>query len=119
MTHTGAGSWSLVTAIERMPGVTILTARGRIGSKNSKGLELAVEAARQGSALVIVDLDGVDYISGPGMTILRDAWVASPGQIVLCGLRDPVRIALELAGLDGIAVERNRDAAIARVRSDL
>ena len=119
MTQPGAGSWSLLTAIERMPGVTILTARGRIGSKNSKGLELAVETARQGSALVIVDLDGVDYISGPG-TDDSSRRLRSPlpvrSSCVACGIRSgsPSSSPVSTASRSSATAT----SAIASVRSD-
>ena len=48
---------------------------------------------------------------------LRDAAAGEGGHAILCGLSEPVRITLELAGvLDGVSIEDTRAAAIGRLK---
>jgi anti-anti-sigma regulatory factor len=77
-----------------------------------------VAAARTESASVVIDLAGVDYISGAGVTVLREA-AGNGTRMILCGLREPVRIALELAqALAGLTVMADRQAAIESLIAD-
>ena len=68
-------------------------------------LQSALEQGRQRSASrLVVDLAGVDYLSSAGLNALelsarrceRDG-----GRLVLAAVPEPVRIAVELAGLAG------------------
>lgn len=64
---------------------------------------------------MVIDLTGVDYISGPGLAALQAAADGRNGTFVLCGVTQPVQIALELAGMfSDMAVEPSRSAAVAR-----
>jgi anti-anti-sigma factor len=62
---------------------------------------------------------GVDYVSSSGLQVLGAAASSlSPGQnaLVLCCLSEPVRVALELAGmLDALAIEPTREEAASRI----
>jgi anti-anti-sigma factor len=110
-------TWSLDTANERVPGGIVITARGRIGTGTAASFAAALSAARAESPRVVIDLEGVDYISGSGLMALSDAATAEGGHTILCGLREPVRITLELAGLlDGVSIEGTRAAAIDRLK---
>lgn len=63
----------------------------------------------------MIDLTGVDYLSGPGIVALREAGANGAGRVVLCGLQEAVRVTLKLAGLlDGVPVETTRAAALNR-----
>jgi anti-anti-sigma factor len=109
-------TWSLDTSTERVPGGIVITARGRIGSGTAPAFAVALSAARAEAPRLVIDLEGVDYISGSGLTALRDAAAGEGGQTILCGLREPVRITLDLAGLlDGVSIETTRAAAIERL----
>jgi anti-anti-sigma regulatory factor len=66
----------------------------------------------------VIDLGGVDYISSAGLKALAAAanlCAHAHGGLALCGLGEPVRIALDLGGmLADFPVEPSRDRAIAR-----
>ena len=110
-------TWSLDTATERVPGGIVITPRGRIGSLTAPAFAAVLASARAESVRLVIDLESVDYISGPGLTALRDAASAEGGHAILCGLSEPVRITLELAGLlDGVSIEDTRAAAIERLK---
>jgi anti-anti-sigma factor len=112
-------TWELRITTERTGNALILTASGRIGSEAAPILARALDAARKESPQVIVDLDAVDYVSGPGLTVIHDASrgaEADGGKVIVCGLRDPVRIAFDLAGLlDDLAIVVTRAGALDRL----
>ena len=66
-----------------------------------------------------MDMAGVDYVSSSGLQILGTAarsQTADGGALVLCCLSEPVRIAIELAGmLDALAIEPSREEAAKRL----
>jgi anti-anti-sigma factor len=106
-------TWSLEIATERVPGGIVIIPRGRIGTVTAPAFAAALTAARAESARVVIDLDGVDYISGSGLMALSNAAAGEGAHAILCGLREPVRITLELAGLlEGVSVEDSRATAI-------
>lgn len=110
-------TWSLETAIERVAGGIVVTPRGRIGSVTARAFAEAVTAARAEALRVVIDLEKVDYISGPGVTVLCEAASIEGGRAILCGLQEPVRITLELGGMpDGVSIEATRAAAIERLK---
>ena len=112
------GTWSLDTALERVSGGIVVTPRGRIGSVTARAFAEAVTAARAEAPRVVIDLGRVDYVSGPGVLVLREAASREGGGGILCSLQEPVRITLELAGLpDGASIEATRAAAIEKLRS--
>ncbi len=119
MDRVGRRTWDLQTATERTGDVLILTASGRIGNEAAPILARALDATRQESPRVIVDLDAVDYISGSGLTVLHDASqdaASAGGKMILCRLREPVRIAFELAGLlDDVAIAATRAGALEKM----
>ena len=101
---------------DRIPGGIVLTPRGRIGAGTAPAFAAALAAARAESASVVIDLQGVDYISGAGVVALRDFTGAAGERAILCGLREPVRVTLELAGLlDGLEVEATRANAVEKL----
>ena len=112
-------TWSLEIATERVPGGIVIIPRGRIGTVTASTFAAALTAARAESPRVVIDLEGVDYISGSGLMALSNAVAGEGGPAILCGLREPVRITLELAGLlEGVAVEDSRAAAIDRLNPE-
>ena len=109
-------TWSLEIATERVPGGIVIIPRGRIGTVTASTFAAALTAARAESPRVVIDLEGVDYISGSGLMALSNAVAGEGGPAILCGLREPVRITLDLAGLlDGVSIESTRAAAIDRL----
>jgi anti-anti-sigma factor len=62
---------------------------------------------------------GVDYVSSSGLQVLgaaANSLTAGRGSLVLCCLSEPVRIAIELAGMvDALAIEPSREEAASRI----
>ena len=109
--------WSLEIATERVPGGIVIVPRGRVGTVTASTFAAALTAARAESPRVVIDLEGVDYISGSGLMALSNAVAGQGDPAILCGLREPVRITLELAGLlEGVPVEDSRAAAIEKLK---
>lgn len=111
----GLRTWEFRIEKDRVGGVAILTLSGRLGQLSVH--RLRHELAQPEPIGVVVDLIGVDYISGPGLAALQDAANTAEGSgraFVLCGLEGSVRIAFELAGLlRTLRVESNRERAVA------
>lgn len=106
--------------IEREDGgpAVILSISGRVGHGEAGRLAAALLEARAGRRPLVIDLTGVEYLSGPGLDAIRAAMASERGSppAVLCGLQGPVRVAFDLAGgLEDWAWEADRTAAVARV----
>jgi anti-anti-sigma factor len=110
-------TWGLETAVDRVPGGAIVTARGRIGRLTADRFAEAMSAARRQTSRLVVDLHGVDYVSGLGLTALREA-ADGADALILCGIGEAVRNTLELAGLiERVRIEESRQAALDRLRA--
>lgn len=103
--------------------VLVLELTGRVGAASAGLLADALARASARGDRVVVDFSGVDYLSSAGLVALEAAAGgggengSGSGTLVLCGVAESVRIALDLAGvLPGLHVEVSRDAAIARAR---
>ena len=99
--------------------VIVVAPVGRIDSTTSGTLDARLqELSKAGERRIVIDFDGVDYISSAGLRVMltlakrtRD----QHGALALCGLEDAVRQVFELAGfLPLFAVEPTRDAAVRR-----
>jgi anti-anti-sigma factor len=113
--------WPLRIVEERFDGVLVLALAGRLGGASAASFAAAVAAAvSRGDARLVIDLAAVDYVSSAGLNALATAaglCARSRGALVLCGLVDPVRIALDLGGLMAeLRIEPSRDHAVVRVR---
>jgi anti-anti-sigma factor len=113
-------SWRLRIVQERVNGVLVVSVAGRLGAASAGQFGAALaEAIGPRNVRIVIDLAGVDYISSPGLHILATTarrCAETGGALALCGLADPVRIALDLGGLlPDLAIEPSRDAAIARI----
>lgn len=112
-------SWDLRINTEDRAGVAILTVAGRISHRTSSILGRALQAASPGRRAVVLDLHGVDYISSAGMSFLAETGSPGTPRLLVCGLTDPVRIALELASLPpSVAVEPSLADALARIAEE-
>ena len=110
-------TWELRIAREWAGNVLIVVTSGRIGHADAPRLGTALREAARDARAVVVDLSGVDYLSGSAATVLSGAAGrdGGDGSMVVCGLRDSVRIALALAGvLDALPVAATRAESIAR-----
>lgn len=112
--------WPLRVVEEHRDGVLVLTLAGRLSAAAAVrfGPELAQFIGR-GDARMVIDLTEVDYISSAGLQALAAAaagCIQSGGALALCGLTDPVRIALDLGGLMAdLLIEPSREQAIGKV----
>jgi anti-anti-sigma factor len=89
-------SWDLRITLDEREAFALLTLSGRISGRTSGRLREAIEACKSVKPLLI-DLQGVDYLSSSGIRVLSEA-AGRPG-LVLSVPPGPVQIALELAGL--------------------
>ena len=115
-------TWKLTIGREVRGNVAILRVDGRLGTASSGGLiEAVVHAIRAGDRRLLLDLGGVDYASSAGLMALVAAdgrMHEAGGELVLCALSGPVRLALDLAGLlPDFTVEESLEAALARMQS--
>src|SRR5512132_2344546 len=112
-------TWGLETAVEAVPGGAVVTARGRVGRLTAARFSEALTAARRDTTRLVIDLQGVDYISGLGLAALGDV-ADSADAVILCGVSEAIRNTLELAGLtERVRIEESREAAMARLHTGL
>jgi anti-anti-sigma factor len=78
--------------------------KGRLGMTGAAELDAALSPAGQETCLeLLLDLQNVDYLSSPGIRVLdrRASELESRGgRLLVRNATDPVRLALELAGLE-------------------
>ncbi len=95
--------WGLTLGPASEPGMTAMAVRGRLSRANAPRLVEAIESAMAaGERQITLDLRGLDYVSSTGLQVLSELAArlqALGGGLVLTGVQPPVRIALELAGL--------------------
>ena len=102
--------------------VRVLAPVGRIDTTTSAAVEEALRrTVDAGGRELVVDLEGVDYISSAGLRVflvLAQRLRNEQGRLVLCGLPEPVRQVFHLAGFIPLfEIERTREAAVARAAS--
>jgi anti-anti-sigma factor len=116
----GHAVWRLTVGNEHQNGVLVVVPAGRIAAASVGLLETAfAEAIARGTRQLVLDLEGVDYISSAGLQAI-DAFVtrlhATDARLVVCGVAEAVRLTFDLAGLlPRMTVEPSRERAIARV----
>lgn len=119
----GSGlKWPLHAALARCDGALVLALSGRVGQASAAALAAALAGAvEEGKGRLVVDLAGVDYISSAGLQAISSAasrCTELDGRLALCGIAEPVRIALDFGGvLTRAAIEPSRDLAAARIRA--
>jgi stage II sporulation protein AA (anti-sigma F factor antagonist) len=117
--HSGE-LWVLHVDRQDVDGVAVLVARGRVGVTGASDL-LAVcsNAIRDGKRSLLLDLQGVDYMSSPGLAALEaiDALCRrAGGALVACSLSEPVRIVLDMSGVLAVLdIEPSQAEALARL----
>jgi anti-anti-sigma factor len=115
-------SWKLTVNRECEGGVAVLRVVGRLGAASSGSLiEAIVGAIDAGDQRLLIDLTSVDYVSSAGLLALDAAagrMHVAGGTLVLCGLTEAVRLALELSGLlPHFTIERSNNEALARLQT--
>jgi anti-anti-sigma factor len=110
--------WPLRITEELKDDVLILVVAGRLGHASAPTLNAAVEQAiERGNRRLVIDFAGVDYFSSAGVTMIAAAasrLERARGVLVLCGVSEPIRLALDLAGLlPRFAIDPSRERAIA------
>ena len=93
---------------------------GRIDHRTAGELHTRLDRAiLGGDRRLVIDLASVDYLSSPGVQAIDAATTrlrALRGGVVVCGLAEPVRLVLDLAGTLGrLAIEPSTDRAIGRL----
>jgi anti-sigma B factor antagonist len=112
--------WPLRVTATQSEGVIVLTLDGRVAQESSGQLAKAIsEAASSGDRRLVVDFEGVDYISSRGLQALDSAALGfqkSGGTLILSGIDGPVRTTFQLAALlERFTVEPSRDDAVRRL----
>jgi anti-anti-sigma factor len=81
-----------------------LVVRGRLGVSGAAELDSVLEGfIARGGRTFLLNLSGVDYISSPGLRLLDDRarqLEEAGGSLSVHLVTDPVRLALDLAGLE-------------------
>ena len=95
--------WRLTITRHDRDGMAVFVAEGRIGTLSAGDLiEALASAIAAGARRIALDLSGVDYLSSAGLLALEailGRLLMVNGEMVLCGLSEPVRMAFELSGL--------------------
>jgi len=105
---------------DRKDGVLVVAPVGRIDSNTSGELERRLlQHLAGGETRLIIDLQGVEYISSAGLRVLllvTNRVRPLGGRLVLCAMGQSVREVFELAGFTTIfAIVGSRDLALARL----
>jgi anti-anti-sigma factor len=100
--------------------VLVIALAGRLGRAAAPALGKALQdAIRDAKQPVVLDLDGVDYLSSCGIEVLENAvgrLRARNVAVALTGLTEAVRLTLELAGtLQKVQVDPTRSDAVRRL----
>ena len=121
--RTANDQWRVAVQREAGDGVVIFAVSGRLGVLSPGPLATPIEAEIDaGATRILLDLAHVDYVSSAGLTVLQslaNRAKQADAALVLCGLTEPVRVALNLSGmLPLFAIEESRASALARFAGD-
>lgn len=113
------GTWQAEFECLRDAAAPVLVASGRLGTHAAPRFAEALAGAEAFAAPgLVLDLAGVDYVSGAPLRVLRTAaerLSARGGRLVLCGVDEAVRLGIEIADLgDHVDIVSTRAEAIAR-----
>ena len=113
-----SGVWTLTIDHEVVEGVLVLSVSGRAGMGGAQRLtDALLQALGNGHRRILCDIERLDYASSAGLLALHAAAQRirqDGGELLVCGLTDPVRLALDLSGIQPeFRVEDSRAAALA------
>lgn len=87
---------------KQQDGITILALKGRLDATTSSDFEeKLLSIIQQGSTRLVLDFNGLDYISSAGLRVLLKAvkeLKQSSGRLCLCEVKDYVREVFDLSG---------------------
>jgi anti-anti-sigma factor len=94
-------AWFLTLSSEAHSDRIVWRAAGRLGAAGAAALLDTIKASPSTGLPLVLDLEGVDYVSGAGVRAIET--IAKAAQetgrsLELVNLTEPVRICLELAG---------------------
>ena len=106
-----AQTWTLRVTPQLVDGKAELLVAGRLGATGASQLEAACQTAvEQGCQALVIDLAAVDYLSSPGLRLferLKADLAARGGSLTVRNPTDPVRLALDLAGMIDLTVSES------------
>ena len=119
---TNQDTSSMDIKTESSNGTLIAKAEGRIDGVNARDFEEAMKAAISSEySTVIIDLEGLSYISSAGLRVIlliAKTLRKRNAELVLCSLSNPIREVFEISGFDKIIpVHASREQALASVGS--
>jgi anti-anti-sigma factor len=110
-------TWDFRVRRERVENALVVSLEGRLGASSVHLLDSVLIGAED--VALVVDLAGLDYISGPGLSALDAASSRAAVEhrtFVICGLQEAVLTCFELSGLlSTLVVESDRKSALVRV----
>jgi len=102
-------------------GATVLEVKGRMTMQTSHQLLDELKGATSRSSAILVDLSGVDYMDSSGVGVLVTALKLSKSngiRFVLSGIKDRVRVVMEMSGLTTLfEIFEDQDAALRALQS--
>jgi anti-sigma B factor antagonist len=99
---------------------SVFKLKGRLDSNTSTGFEQKLfESIDSGARKLIIDFEGLDYISSAGLRVILKATKnlkTSEGKLVLCAMQDYVKEVFEISGFDSfLPIEPSVEAAVHRL----
>jgi anti-anti-sigma factor len=111
--HSGRRLWRLHINASIVQGIPVLFVDGRLGHDAAAEMDRAVlEHASNGVGDVVVDLSGVDYLSGAALRVFQSIAHRQAQNGRRLRVRAPseaARFALELSGLAGLIEQSKAD----------
>ncbi|HZJ33681.1 MAG TPA: STAS domain-containing protein [Vicinamibacterales bacterium] len=109
--------WFLRTSGEELGAVRVIIVEGRVSHATAAELaHVLAHRTANGLRAIVVDLSGVDYISGAGLRVFEKTAALLKQvnvDLLVCGLQPAVQAAFDLAGaIPNLAVAPSRDAAL-------
>ena len=103
--------------VERENGTLIAQVEGRVDSANAREFEQVLTEAIGDAQAVIVDFEGLSYISSTGLRVIllvAEVLRNRAARLALCSLSVPIREVFEISGFDKIIpIHGSRDEALA------